>query len=813
MQEALNIVQRRKRANIAHRNKSKLERARVISQKKLAPESNIKKRAYALARKILRKKIAGGRGAEYQTLGPTEKEAIDKQLDSRKALIKKIAARLIPRVKQSEQHRLQSFLKGAAMKNIDEAFEKKFADKKVKKKKGETGYIKILDKFSEEADYNTKAYRALVRKADKHDIDLDIVAEIYNSAFADYEEADTSLTEDQFAFARVNHELNELSKAGKEGYNHARLRYGLIDAHKYYETGTKNHSRYVAGYKLGASEVKARENKLKLKEETLDELSKDTYNSYIDTAYKARHKEFMGKNNAATMSKRKKGIESASRLANKKVDEALDHDHPIVKEYKGLKTKNIKQLRDYISQSSKVIDVSGFRSKDHAISHLLRAKHGNKRVADAFGLKEETLDENFKVGDYVYLKAKTHPTSPNGGKIKKVHDEHYTIDSGFKGPRGTSLYKVRKDNTVSEVEHKAKVKQDYEDFKKGNLKESQVAQYGKLVKSYKTAQGKPFDLYHNGDIHTLINRSEAKIVDTYKNHSTGNLHRSLLKRFLPEEQLRETRLQDRYIISGVHQDQGHSRTKIYPATSKDHAKSQFIDDHGDNYQNFKIKKLSASKLRGESVEHDKCGTTDCCGQCRSEPVNEILGPENQIGTPALTRKLKKATPGQEKAQINENKELVHHGVVLWKSNSERRNSRGGTTTDHKVFKWSKEYPIHQNLKSFSGQGAGFAHGNAHHEVIVSHPKVKEHLQNGWKISTSKVGIEKKPILDHIQKHLNHIKKQNGTLHLIEDVKSAETHGVIMPAYVDEYGNTIPAKVIKRKIGKKILSTENPHDGK
>lgn len=903
MQEALNLQQRRKRANIAHRNKNKLERAREISQKKLAPESNIKKRAFALARQILRKKIAGGRGAEYQTLGPTEKEAIDKQLDKRKALIKKIAARLMPRVKQSEQHRLQSFLKGAAMKNIDEAFEKKFANKK-KKKTGESGYIKILDKFSEESELDTKAYKALVRKADKYEVDLDIVAEIYNSAFDDYDYADTTLSEQQFAFARVNHELNELSKSLVGSYIKAagedRVKIGTRmrsdDMVKRLSAGFDN-SKRRKGSDLAVKRL--------TKEDTLDELSKSTLKSYIDKSksntenlekagsYSRGHgrlasdSRHIGKLNRKITNRKQGQLNATDRLLQREeifveskntpyvkqhiednkhvgwkasnqhgkvkyfqlaaksaanthagLTEALNHDHPIVKEYKDLKTKNIKQLRDYISQSSKVIDVSGFRSKDHAISHLLRAKHGNKHVDNAFGLKEETLYENFKKGDYIYLKTKPHLGSPNGGKVKEVHDEHYTIDSGFKGPRGSSLYKVRKDNTVSEADYKAKARQEYEDFKKQNLKEDQVAEYGKLVKSYKTAQGNPFDLFQKGDTHTLIKRDGAEVSDTYTGKLTREIHKTLLKRFIPEETLDE----GRFIVSGVHQDHGKTRTKIYQANSTEHAKEQFTDDHGDNYGHFKVKNLRLPKLRGESVEHENCGTPDCCGQCEPEPVNEFLltatvlalknrkkiavgiksttdayknrninaankvqqkqsfqqrdtaaketianknlssqdylkkreamikneelGPENQIGTPALTRKLKKLTPGQEQAQVNE-------AVDSQKEKINKLNSKTRRQVSSNQSKLDKNFNQRFNKK----------------------PDLDEACWKGY----TQLGMKKKgkKIVPNCVK---------------EDVKSAEMKGVIVPAYIDAYGNTIPAKVVKRKVGNKILKTGDPHDG-
>lgn len=72
------------------------------------------------------------------------------------------------------------------------------------------------------------------------------------------------------------------------------------------------------------------------------------------------------------------------------VDEAkVDNKHPIVKEYESMKKMNIKDIRNLLKQQQRIIDTSEYKNKNHAISDYLRNKHGNKRVAAAFGLEEE----------------------------------------------------------------------------------------------------------------------------------------------------------------------------------------------------------------------------------------------------------------------------------------------------------------------------------------------------------------------------------------------------------------------------------------
>ena len=76
------------------------------------------------------------------------------------------------------------------------------------------------------------------------------------------------------------------------------------------------------------------------------------------------------------------------------LDEAVDKDHPIVKEYHALKKNDIKTLRNMIAGQRRISDVSEFRSKDHAVSAILRDKYGHKKVDKAFGFNEEVeLDE------------------------------------------------------------------------------------------------------------------------------------------------------------------------------------------------------------------------------------------------------------------------------------------------------------------------------------------------------------------------------------------------------------------------------------
>ena len=234
LDEVLDIQQRQKRAMIIRRYKTKIERAKEVAKSKMAPDKTIKKRAYAQARQIVRKRFAGQRGAEYEKLGPSEKMAIDRAIEKKQALIKKIALRLIPKVKQAEAKRLGTFMHGKSLENhgqpegntkVNEEFSSFFAEKyddlsanqlpdenktqevkKAKKGKG-NNQIKFYNKFGEEVSISRAAYEALEKKSEKSGIDIDVLGEVYNRGRQAW--TGGKVTQEQYAFARVNSFINQ----------------------------------------------------------------------------------------------------------------------------------------------------------------------------------------------------------------------------------------------------------------------------------------------------------------------------------------------------------------------------------------------------------------------------------------------------------------------------------------------------------------------------------------------------------------------------------------------------------------------------
>ena len=239
MVEALNLQQRQKRAMIMRRWEGKIQRAKQIAQKKLAPANIIKKRAFQMARQRVRMRVAGKRGAEYATLGPTEKEAIDRQVDKRVKLIKKIASRLIPRVKAAEQRRLQSFLHGTKMTSPQsgstsvqsESFDflndldltsneqllpiirdlvAESVDPKIRALKHNFSVHRLAESLLDQEDgkiqISEAAYRSLQKKSIKSGLDMDTILEVFERGYRSEQDESYAV---QKAFARVNSFINK----------------------------------------------------------------------------------------------------------------------------------------------------------------------------------------------------------------------------------------------------------------------------------------------------------------------------------------------------------------------------------------------------------------------------------------------------------------------------------------------------------------------------------------------------------------------------------------------------------------------------
>lgn len=116
--KALTLVQRQRRARAIRAKEPKMQRAKELAKRKLASDDKLKARALVQARKIVKKRFASRRGTPYAELSTAEKIQVDTAVDKKVNLIKKLATRLLPRIRKMEFERLASFTSGAPMKNF-----------------------------------------------------------------------------------------------------------------------------------------------------------------------------------------------------------------------------------------------------------------------------------------------------------------------------------------------------------------------------------------------------------------------------------------------------------------------------------------------------------------------------------------------------------------------------------------------------------------------------------------------------------------------------------------------------------------------
>jgi hypothetical protein len=112
LQEALTTAQRMKRRMVFRRSKARIKKARERAQKKLAPIEKLEKRAMKQARKKIEMKILGGK--KKDDLPFAARTAIEKKVDQRSAVIKRLAKRMFPGVRKAELERLQAYRRGGS---------------------------------------------------------------------------------------------------------------------------------------------------------------------------------------------------------------------------------------------------------------------------------------------------------------------------------------------------------------------------------------------------------------------------------------------------------------------------------------------------------------------------------------------------------------------------------------------------------------------------------------------------------------------------------------------------------------------------
>ena len=112
-EKPLTPQQRIQRGRIMKRLAPKIAMKRKIAMKKKANPEKLKTRAMKQARDAVRAKFV--KGKSYQELSYAEKIQLDKKVEKKQALIKKIAKKLLPKIKKAEAQRIKDLKKQAGV--------------------------------------------------------------------------------------------------------------------------------------------------------------------------------------------------------------------------------------------------------------------------------------------------------------------------------------------------------------------------------------------------------------------------------------------------------------------------------------------------------------------------------------------------------------------------------------------------------------------------------------------------------------------------------------------------------------------------
>lgn len=180
IEKVLDLQQRRRRSANLRRMKHKLQKAKELYKKRFAPERILQKRSRVLAKALVRRRFAGQKGAEYINLAPSDKITVDKIVDKKVLLVKKLAQRIYPIIKRKEQQRVQSiYSKNAFPVNT------------------------INNPIPLNQSLDSKTETALRKKALLSEIPFELLEQVYKRGLQSWSET-SHLNPEQIAFNRVN---------------------------------------------------------------------------------------------------------------------------------------------------------------------------------------------------------------------------------------------------------------------------------------------------------------------------------------------------------------------------------------------------------------------------------------------------------------------------------------------------------------------------------------------------------------------------------------------------------------------------------
>ena len=195
LQEApLSLMQRMRRSRAMKRRAPRLKQQKKLKAKRMAPLERLNVRARKAARNLVRKRSAGKMGENYKNLSPSQKISVDKIIEKKGGQIDKIAKRLLPKIRKKELERLKK-----ARSSV--------------KTESHNPYDVLWEAYA------NVDLTGLEKKADRFDLDIEELETQLYEGMNDWLLTETSLTPQQYGYARVNkyicEEKNRIDKFKK----------------------------------------------------------------------------------------------------------------------------------------------------------------------------------------------------------------------------------------------------------------------------------------------------------------------------------------------------------------------------------------------------------------------------------------------------------------------------------------------------------------------------------------------------------------------------------------------------------------------
>lgn len=170
-ERVVDVAQRRNRASLMRKLHGRLQKRKQISSQRLHNQGQLTQRSQQLAKNILRARLTGGRGSQYQHMSAANKVQIDQIVDKKAKLIRSMAIKMLPRLKSADVRRLEVVRSGKKPKGI-----KHYMSANPLNQSYEPDLEKLLQVFEQVTE---KDIAALQNKSIEHNIPEGIVEMVF----------------------------------------------------------------------------------------------------------------------------------------------------------------------------------------------------------------------------------------------------------------------------------------------------------------------------------------------------------------------------------------------------------------------------------------------------------------------------------------------------------------------------------------------------------------------------------------------------------------------------------------------------------